>query len=220
MKKFTLLFLGIAVLCLIGFTSFQLYKNSTPKPKTKVKDGYKHLLMSLAADQDNFERTADPFTLSVPTERLVKAFEQIKAQEATNATAADVNNITWNERGPSNVGGRTRALMIDPNDPSRKTVWAGSVGGGLWKNTNVETNSWTKINDYLDVLAISTLAFNPGNTKQFYFGTGEGWNNADAQRGAGIWESLDAGTTWSRIPSTTNNNFYYVNKIAVAPNGD
>ena len=42
------------------------------------------------------------------------------------------NNLSWQERGPTNVGGRTRTLMVDPNDPSGETVWAGSVSGGLW----------------------------------------------------------------------------------------
>ena len=48
------------------------------------------------------------------------------------------NNLIWQERGPNNFGGRTRTIMIDPNDPSGKTVWAGSVGGGLWKTTNID----------------------------------------------------------------------------------
>ncbi|MDQ3279537.1 MAG: T9SS type A sorting domain-containing protein, partial [Bacteroidota bacterium] len=74
--------------------------------------------------------------------------------------------------------------------------------------------------DYLDVLAVSTLTYNPGNPRQFYFGTGEGWSNADAQRGAGIWESLDGGATWNRVASTGTPDFIYVNKIVVAPNGD
>lgn len=51
--------------------------------------------------------------------------------------AAMVNDINWNERGPNNVGGRTRTIMVDPNDPTGNTVWAGSVAGGLWKTTNI-----------------------------------------------------------------------------------
>jgi hypothetical protein len=42
------------------------------------------------------------------------------------------NRLNWTERGPNNIGGRTRALLVDPNDPSGETVWAGSVSGGLW----------------------------------------------------------------------------------------
>lgn len=48
------------------------------------------------------------------------------------------NNITWIERGPNNVGGRTRTIMVDPNDITGKTIWAGSVAGGLWKTTNID----------------------------------------------------------------------------------
>ncbi|MGB3074232.1 MAG: T9SS type A sorting domain-containing protein [Chitinophagales bacterium] len=46
--------------------------------------------------------------------------------------------IHWNERGPLDVGGRTRAIMIDPNDATGQTIWAGSVAGGLWKNTGID----------------------------------------------------------------------------------
>ena len=48
------------------------------------------------------------------------------------------NDIAWLERGPVNVGGRTRTIMIDPNDPSGQTVWAGSIAGGLWKTTAID----------------------------------------------------------------------------------
>ncbi|MEO5675041.1 MAG: T9SS type A sorting domain-containing protein [Chitinophagales bacterium] len=47
-------------------------------------------------------------------------------------------SITWNERGPRDVGGRTRAIMIDPNDSTGQTIWAGSVSGGLWKTTAID----------------------------------------------------------------------------------
>lgn len=58
--------------------------------------------------------------------------------EAELDASAIHNDILWIERGPTNVGGRTRTLMIDPNDPSKKTVWAGSVAGGLWKTNNID----------------------------------------------------------------------------------
>lgn len=48
------------------------------------------------------------------------------------------NDVAWLERGPGNVGGRTRTIMVDPNDPTGKTVWAGSVSGGLWKTTDID----------------------------------------------------------------------------------
>lgn len=53
-------------------------------------------------------------------------------------------NTEWIEIGPSNVGGRTRAILIDKNDPTGETVWAGGVSGGLWKSTD-GGNSWVPI---------------------------------------------------------------------------
>lgn len=45
--------------------------------------------------------------------------------------------LQWEEHGPLDVGGRTRAIMIDPNDPTGQTVWAGAVSGGLWRISNI-----------------------------------------------------------------------------------
>ena len=39
--------------------------------------------------------------------------------------------MEWKERGPGNVGGRTKGLMFDPNDSTGETVFAGGVSGGL-----------------------------------------------------------------------------------------
>ena len=52
--------------------------------------------------------------------------------------AGAANDINWLERGPNNVGGRTRTIMVDPNDITGKTIWAGSIAGGLWKTTNID----------------------------------------------------------------------------------
>src|ERR1700676_3738423 len=46
----------------------------------------------------------------------------------------DANLGAWQPLGPGNVGGRTRALLINPNDPN--TMYAGSVGGGVWNPTD------------------------------------------------------------------------------------
>ncbi|MBT7995163.1 MAG: T9SS type A sorting domain-containing protein, partial [Bacteroidetes bacterium] len=48
-------------------------------------------------------------------------------------------SVIWTERGPQNVGGRTRTIMIDPNVKSNKKIWAGSVSGGLFKINNIDS---------------------------------------------------------------------------------
>ena len=60
-------------------------------------------------------------------------------QSKLNVTNSGSYEITWNERGPYNVGGRTRTLMVDPNDPSHHRIWAGSVAGGIWYINNIDS---------------------------------------------------------------------------------
>lgn len=121
---------------------------------------------------------------------------------------------TWSSLGPSNQGGRTRALLIDPTNPS--VMYAGGVAGGVWKSTNAGA-TWVPLSDLMANIAISTLAFDPLNASTIYAGTGEGFYNGDAIRGAGIFKSIDAGITWNQIASTNNPTFHYTMSIVVSP---
>ncbi len=167
----------------------------------------------LAWEQD-FLETMDPALGRPPTERLIAVYNQVAQSQAQLLGGPGAVSTPWVERGPNNVGGRTRALMFDPNDLTKKKVWAGGVTGGLWYNNDITSSSsqWTAVNDFWDNIAISCIAFDPNNTNTFYVGTGEGWG-AGASRGAGIWKTTNGGTTWTQLASTTG--FYYVNDIVV-----
>jgi CHRD domain len=161
----------------------------------------------------------DPATGKIPIERLIQAREEIKKRLNQNVA---IGGITWNERGPNNIGGRTRAVVFDPNDATAKKVWAGGVGGGLWYNTDITsaTTVWQKIDDFWANLAISSIVFDPANTQNIYVGTGEGWFNGDSQQGNGIWKSSNGGTNWTQLASTASNtDFNYVQKIIVNSTG-
>jgi uncharacterized repeat protein (TIGR01451 family) len=120
---------------------------------------------------------------------------------------------TWQPLGPGNVGGRTRALIVDPVTPN--TMYAAGVAGGVWKSTNAGA-SWTPLNDFMANIAVTCLAFEPGNSSVIYAGTGEGFFNADRVQGAGIFKSTDAGATWTRLATTTTSDFFFVNDIVVS----
>jgi hypothetical protein len=121
---------------------------------------------------------------------------------------------TWQSLGPGNVGGRTRALLLDPINPD--VMYAAGVAGGIWKSTN-GGGSWSPLNDFLGNIAVTSMAFDPSNANTIYAGTGEGYFNADAVRGAGIFKTTDAGAHWTRLASTaSNSNFFFVNDIVVS----
>lgn len=111
----------------------------------------------------------------------------------------DASDNNWIERGPNNVGGRTRAIMFDPNDPTNETVFAGGVSGGLWKNTNISNSSsvWTRVN-IPDNLNVSSIDVDPNNSNIFYLGTGESYVGGDVN-GSGVWKSIDGGNSWSNV---------------------
>lgn len=171
--------------------------------------------------EQEFLMTRDPKTNTIPAQRLIEA--RAIAEDRIAAKSAESFPVYWEERGPNNVGGRTRGLIFDANDPTQKTVWAAGVAGGLWKTTNIDASppNWMKINDLFENMAITTIAQDPSDTDVLYFGTGEGFWNFDAVQGLGIWQSLDGGDTWDALPFTLgNNNFNWVNKVLVASNGD
>ncbi len=120
----------------------------------------------------NFEMTKDPALNDVPVERALKVFERFKKDK--NFAQRAIQGVNWDERGPNNVGGRTRALMFDPNDGTNRKVWAGSVGGGLWFNNDITSSSsqWQNVNDFWANLALTTIAYDPTATQTFYVGTG------------------------------------------------
>ncbi|MBX7187700.1 MAG: hypothetical protein K1Y01_21340 [Vicinamibacteria bacterium] len=131
-------------------------------------------------------------------------------------SVAGINPGSWTWLGPGNVGGRLRAILIHPTTPSK--MWVGSVGGGIWQTTN-GGGSWTPVDDFMANLSVTTLAMDPTNSNTMYAGTGEGYFNTDAIQGAGIFKSTDGGTTWTQLPSTANSSFFFVNRLAIAPNG-
>ena len=114
------------------------------------------------------ERTKDPALGYVPQERMIKATEktrrlQAEFQQQKDFLRGSIANARWNERGPGNVGGRTRAILVDRNDPTGKTVFVGSSLGGLFKNTDITNGAqrWERINDWLSNLTISSIAQDP-----------------------------------------------------------
>lgn len=118
---------------------------------------------------------------------------------------------SWIWRGPGNIGGRIRAMLIHPAD--RNKLWIGSAGGGIWKSTDGGA-SWSAQDDFMPNLAVCALIFDPTNPNTMYAGTGEGAPNVDAIRGVGLFKSTDGGATWNKLVNTGTTDFSFVMRLA------
>ncbi len=195
--------------------------------KDQSKKKYSGIWEAMAQE---FEMTKDVRSGIVPSYRLVEAVDRdLKERKAGRLNR--LSALSWVERGPNTntvgpsngnlrgpqnnavTSGRMRTIWVDLNDPSNKTVWAGSVSGGLWKTTDITSSpsSWTLINDFFGNLAVTSITQDPVNKNILYFGTGEKTFNTDAVRGGGVWKSTDNGVTWNLLPSTVN--FWNVSRV-------
>jgi len=183
------------------------YSKTKILKKAELKKIPKQDRPDLAFQQD-FLQTLDPNTGRPEPLRLLKILNADKNKGQVFKTNSTLN---WESRGPLQVGGRTRALMFDPNDVTAKKVWAGGASGGIWVNNDItdSLSVWQQSNESMANFSISTITSDPVNTQNFYVGTGEGYFNIDAVYGAGIWKSADGGATWNNLASTIDFEFIY-----------
>lgn len=154
----------------------------------------------------------------IPLDHLHAELEKLKVREERQRVV-DGATSSWSSLGPGNIGGRTRALAIDSNNPD--IMYAAGVAGGIWKSIDAGAN-WQPLDDMMLNLAVCTIVIDPTNSNILYAGTGEGYNHSSFVRGLGIFKSVDAGSTWTQLVGTVNGvpwgAFHYVNKIVISPN--
>jgi hypothetical protein len=152
--------------------------------------------------------------------RLMPAYSVTLDRERAYAAKADANLALWSWLGPGNIGGRTRTLVVDPQQT--ETMYTGGVSGGVWKTTDGGA-SWRPTGDTLANIAVNSLVMDPHDSNRLYAGTGEGYfretvrGTALPLRGGGIFVSTDAGESWSILESTRSSDFYFVNDLFVSP---
>ncbi len=159
--------------------------------------------------------------MRVPSDRTVPEYEpgyrfREIAKAPRSVRFAD-KSMVWNQRGPGNVAGRARQIVVDPIDPTGGTWYIASVGGGVWKTTD-EGATWNELTDDMPTLAIQSLAMSASDNDVIYAGTGESYYNIDTMNGNGILKSVDRGVTWAPITSTINDPlFNNVSRILISP---
>ena len=137
---------------------------------------------------------------------VLKSREQLKMNQSMFSRDLD---LEWIICGPSNFGGRTRAIIYDNRDPDANTLYAASVSGGIYKSTN-SAQTWSKVNGDEKSLNVSCMI--QDNDGSIYVGTGESFAVQDFTVfgelqynggfvGTGIFKSTD-GEHFELVPGT------------------
>lgn len=153
-----------------------------------------------------------------------EAFKVRKGLSAMQQNKTLSSPLAWKELGPDNFGGRTRALLVDKDNPN--IMYAGGVSGGLWRSTD-KGNSWNLVPG-LDGGEIVCSITQLGNGN-IYIGTGSGHDGPSGTGGSGfigsgLYSSTD-GLNFNLVqdfePSPqhqTNDAWAIIDELAADPN--
>ncbi|HYF01945.1 MAG TPA: hypothetical protein VEC36_01105, partial [Patescibacteria group bacterium] len=190
-----------AVLLLVTEPGFS-QSHTAPKQEKKPAKRFRYF----------YEERAYPFD-KIPEGARLKAFRYMENSMMSKKSAATIlaAQPEWRAIGPFGVGGRVKSVIVHPANPD--IAYIGTAAGGAWKTTNGGQN-WTPIFDDENGIAFGSLALDPSNPDVLYAATGEPSSNIDAYLGAGVFKSMNGGTTWKLIGLTEVGAF---SKIFVHP---
>lgn len=207
MKKNNLLLFSFVFAA--GIISFLFYNEKEISVETRSIVAKHTEKENDALEALQFLTTAAAFpNLDIPRDGYAKAYEFYKTKFSQSRLQVSFASA-WKNVGPTNIGGRTLCVAINPADTSE--VWIGSASGGLWKSNTggIGQNAWTNISIGFPVLGVSSIAINPANPNEMFIGTGETYNYGSTYSGLvdrttrgsfgmGILKSTDGGTTWTQ----------------------
>ena len=116
------------------------------------------------------------------------------AQEAARVDADVYSQLCWRHIGPA--GNRVSAVAGVPGDPL--VYYAGAASGGIFKTTDAGIH-WQPVFDDQPVASIGSLAVAPSDPSIVWAGTGESCIRSHISVGEGIFKSVDAGKSWTRM---------------------
>jgi hypothetical protein len=238
-KKYTLSFALVLVISIFWYynqheaiettTQTNLLETKTLEPlKSKKKTESERQMFAQERLLYELNMQKNPLTGTIPMEEKQQELENTLLIKQEARLSRRTMPSTYTSRGPSNLGGRTRAFAVDLSDNTGNTMLSGGVSSGLFRTTN-GGDSWTKVSANDEIHNVTALAQDPraGHQNKWYYATGEWSGNSaylgSAYRGRGVWQSTNSGLTWTQIPGTNSvfenydSDFDYVSALEVNP---
>ncbi len=226
-KSILLSALGAALILTIALTLDTEKKYNSYFAKAKAEKSVKEAAEAQGSFDFFQEMRANPLTGNIEAEDIEDALRQVKINRNNVSKTTALPNLEWQERGPDNIGGRTRALQIDVNNPSK--LYMGQVTGGFWSSTD-GGDTWSGMAGFDSSTRMSVSTITQAPNGDIYYGTGESFADISgtgmngSMPGGGIFKSTDGGLTASLLPATkpafdnTTGIWSYINRLASDPN--
>lgn len=161
------------------------------------------------------QKTAQSFMKSIRANQETGLIDPAWLVSDGNQTRVD--DSKWTSLGPDNYGSLTRGIIYDNQDASNKTIYIGTMGGGIFKSVNGGI-TWMNVSDNL---MVSCMVQDENGT--IYVGTGDG-RGAHNQNGLSVLNYENSfvgtgihtfdGTSLTQIESTSK----FVNDLAISGN--
>lgn len=159
-----------------------------------------------------YEMYKNPSTNQVPQGIRQKELQFVKSPSAgldarfrPESAGRITSDQSWDQRGPFNQAGRTKAIGIDPRNED--IILAGGTSGGMYRTTD-GGDSWTLVSNPQSNPSITGVAQDPTVQDTWYYITGEGKESVNTNQasqqytGDGVYKSTDNGVTWSQLTNT------------------
>ncbi len=222
--------LTVGIVCIFAFRSYFSQENQVDK-QINIPSAIGTKEDPHARALYEWNRLRSPVTRTIPQKirsRELAFAKSIPSKESAirqglnksaNPFASQV--FEWERVGPFNLGGRTRAVVLDVSDPSEGTLLAGGVSGGVWRYYNLlqdleigySFGYWVEMTNPADLHSVTMIAQDPrpGKTNIWYFGTGEFYGNSANDfsgnglfLGDGIFKSVDGEFAWNQLIPTAS----------------
>ena len=107
-----------------------------------------------------------------------------------------LKRFVWRAIGPASMGGRIDDIVAVDSNPY--IIYVGFATGGVWKSTNNGT-TFQPIFDTYSTHSIGDIAIASSDPNVVWVGTGEPNNRQSSSFGDGIYKSVDAGKTFTKM---------------------
>ncbi|HKP82662.1 MAG TPA: hypothetical protein VJT69_11610 [Pyrinomonadaceae bacterium] len=107
-----------------------------------------------------------------------------------------LKRFVWRSIGPASMGGRIDDITAAEQNPY--IIYVAFATNGVWKSTNNGT-TFQPVFDTYGTHSIGDVAVAPSDSNIVWVGTGEANNRQSSSFGDGIYKSVDAGKTFTKM---------------------